>query len=272
MKELMRILNASILNDLPDFCREFWDDDEEFVDWFVSLRDDDKIDVVADCVRRCLELNIKDDYNMMRMMMYCAKGSGNDYEDTDPPPPKEEVQVLTIPTITMTEDPQLKQENEELKKEILVLRRRLNPADVPEKERPVKPEPVPGRPRGRPPKYPNANDHKCLLCQCGYSSHGALFNHFHSKHHIGKVRDILTKSIQFVKDNPDLKLKVNVSVCNKRNDPKLSQEDPTEEDLQNILDYADDKINPISDVLLVQGTERPSSTGRKEYSWKKVFG
>ena len=175
----------------------------------------------------------------------------------------EEVAVVNIPTLPDTE-------TEELKKEILALRRRLNPDDVPDK--PEKPAPVPGRGRGRPPKYPNANNHKCLLCSCGYSSHGALFNHYHSKTHTKKVKDVLTNSAEFIKAHPDYKLKIIISVCNKRNDPKLTTEDPSEDDITNILDYVADGYNPISDCLLVHGTERQfSSTTGKGLSWKKVL-
>jgi len=237
MKELMEILNASTLNDLPPFCRSFWDDDEEFVDWFVSIPDDNKIDVVADCVKRCLDLNIRDTYNCLRMLMYCAKGSGNEYEDATPPStPPPEVQSITIPTI----------------------------------EIPVPEVPKVKRGRGRPPKYATANDHRCLLCECGLSSHGALFNHYKSKQHIKKVMDVLNFAREVVKRDTGKKLKLNVNVVNRRDDPKLSVEDPCEEDIDNLVDYTTDKVNPISDILLVEGMEMTAPSGKKYFSWKKI--
>lgn len=242
MKELMDILNASTLADLPPFCRKFWEDDEEFVDWFVSLPDDEKCEVVFSCVKRCLELNIRDTHNCLRMMMYCAKGSKNEYEDETPPAtPPPEVQTLTIPTIDLPD-----------------------PVPVP-----ANPVPDVKRGRGRPPLYPTANDHRCLLCNCGLASHGSLFNHFNSKTHIQKVLDVLMKSREYIPLHPDTKLRINVFVANRRNDPKLSVEDPCVEDIDNLIDYTADKVNPISDILLVEGKENPNASGR--FSWKKVF-
>ena len=270
MRDIFRILTASKLNDLPAVCRSFWEDDEQYMDWFGLLDDECKCEVVADCFRRCLELNITDNTNVLRMMMYCCKGEGDDYEDADP---VEEVQSVVIPTLPVPVVPVVPvvpdAETEELKKEILMLRRKLNPEDVPEK--PAKPVPVPGRGRGRPPKYPNARDFKCDLCSCGLSSHGALFNHHHSKQHTKKVKDVLNKSIEFIKTHPDLKLKIIVYVCNKRDDPRLTQEDPSEDDIKNILDYVADGHNPISDCLLVQGIERQSASSVKSFSWKNVL-
>lgn len=236
MKELMEILNASTLQDLPPFCRTFWEDDEEFVDWFVSLPDSEKCEVVFSCVSKCLELNIRDTYNCLRMLMYCAKGSGNEYEDATPPPsPPPEVQSITIPTL-----------------------------DVP-----AEPVPKVKRGRGRPAKYPTANDHRCMLCQCGLSSHGALFNHYKSKQHIKTIVEVLTHARQVVKRDTGKKLKLNVNVSNRRDDPKLSVEDPCEVDIDNLLDYTTDKVNPISDILLVEGTELTAPSGKKYFSWRK---
>jgi hypothetical protein len=266
MKELMDILYASTLNDLPSYCRSFWDDDEDFVDWFVSQSDDTKIDVVADCVRRCLELNIRDTRNCFRMFMYCAKGSGNEYEDATPPstPPSTEIQTITIPTLSTEHVKRI----ETLEKENAELKRRYEPAPVPV---PAAVVPEVKRGRGRPPKYPNATHHRCLLCEAGVSSHGALFNHYHSKSHTNKVNDVLTRSLEVIK-NSDKKLKIIVNVCNRRDDPKLSVEDPTEDDVENLRCYVADGINPISDILLVEGKELTyPTTGRKYFTWKKVL-
>lgn len=297
MKDLMKVLYANTLQDLPPFCRGFWEDDEEFQEMFGLSDDDTKVDYVATAVRKCMELNIRDEFNVVRMLMYCAKGSGDDYEDTTtglPPPkddsPKEEELSVVIPTISTpvpppiaipkqvlpppAPDTALLERVKELEKENLVLRRRLNPDEIREKPETIpKGVPVPGRPRGRPPMYPNAKDYRCILCECGLSSSGALFNHYHSKGHADKVKEVLTKSREFIKANPSMKLKIIVSVCNKRNNPNLTTEDPTEDDIQNILDYVEDKVNPISDCLLVEGTERPSAVStNKVFSWKKVFG
>lgn len=277
MKELLRILSASTLADLPPYCRSLWEDEDKFQDWFVTADDDTKVDVVADCIRRCLELSIKDERNALRMMMYCANGSGNEYEDEDVE--EDEEQSVTIPMIG--EDPALRRRVEALERENAELRRRLqDTADAKTQEAnrvdpppppPVRPAPVPGRGRGRPPKYPDAKDHKCLLCDCGFASHGSLFNHYHSKPHTDKINTELRRSREFITANPDVKVAIRVSVRNRRDDPKLSMEDPCEADIDNLLDYVADKINPISDVLLVRGTERVGPSGKVYFSWKKVF-
>lgn len=279
MKELLKILSASTLADLPPFCRTLWEDEDKFQDWFVSADDDTKVDVVADCIRRCLEMSIKDERNALRMLMYCANGSGNEYEDEDED--VEEIQQITIPTIAnpvVREDPALRRRIAELEQENAELKKQLKPTpvlddrvNVPE-PKPVRSPPVAGRGRGRPPKYPDAKDHKCDLCQCGFSSHGALFNHYHSKPHVQKVKEILTQSREFIASHPDTKLMMRVHVRNRREDPKLSVEDPCTADIDNLLDYVADGINPISDLLLVEGTERLGASGKGYFSWKKIIG
>lgn len=282
MKNLLKILSANSLADLPDYCRPLWEDEEKFQDWFVTADDDTKVDVVADCIRRCLELAIRDERNALRMLMYCANGSGNEYEDEEEPPQEDEdAQSITIPTLdnpVVREDPALRRRVDQLERENAELKKQLAtppPVDeriTPPEPKPVRPPAVEGRGRGRPPKYPDAKDHKCLLCQCGFASHGSLFNHFHSKPHIAKVKEVLTQSKEYVAQHSEEKLKLNVSVRNRRDDPKLSVVDPCEADIDNLLDYVADGINPISDVLLVRGTEYKTPSGRTEFSWKKVYG
>jgi hypothetical protein len=229
-----------------------------------------------------LELNIRDEKNTLRMLMYCAKGSGNEYEDDETD--TQEVVVPTIEnpnpaTMVIREDPALRKRIQELETENAELKKRpvAPPVEIdiranPPEPTPPRPAPVEGRGRGRPPKYPTANDHRCLLCDCGFASHGSLFNHYHSKPHIAKVKEVLTKSREYITQHPDEKLKLNVCVRNVRDDPKLSVVDPSVADIDNLLDYVADGINPISDILLVRGMEYKTATGRTEFSWKKVFG
>lgn len=281
MKELLKILSASTLADLPPFCRTFWEDEDEFQDWFVTSDDDTKVDVVADCIRRCLELSIRDEYNALRMLMYCAKGSGNEYEDAEGPVQEpsaqtDEVQSVVIPMIR--EDPalrrriaELERENTELKTQLETPPAPVDPRITPPEPKPSRPPAVAGRGRGRPPKYPDAKTHKCLLCDCGFASHGSLFNHYHSKPHVNKVVDVLNRSRAFRIEHPDATLKLIVATRNRRDDPKLTVEDFGTADVDNLLDYVKDGVNPISDVLLVEGTEKVSPTGKAYFSWKKVF-
>lgn len=276
MSILLKVLNASTLADLPPVCRPYWADDDTFADIFACLDDKTKCDYVASTMRKCLELNIRDDTNILRMFMLVIDCREEEYEDDDTP----EITVPTIDNPAPTPDRDLRRRIAELEAENAELKKSAAPAPVeevdvrtnPVEPAPARPAPVEGRGRGRPPKYPDTKDHQCLLCHCGFASHGSLFNHFHSKPHIAKVKEVLTQSRAYIADHPDEKLKLNVSVRNVRDDPKLSTLDPSVEDIDNLLDYVSDGVNPISDILLVRGVEFKSATGRTDFTWRKVFG
>ena len=264
MNNLLTILSASTLADLPPVCRPYWEDDDEFADLFGCCDDDAKSKMIATALKTCLDMSIRGDNNILRMCMLSILCREDEYEDDD----EEDVQQVTIPVIAQPDDSALRRRIEELERENAQLKQQI-PQD-PVEPKPARPVPVPGRGRGRPSKYPNAQDHRCVFCDCGLSSHGALYNHYHSKAHNQKVKNVLEQCRTAIQQNPDLHTKLIVNVFNRREGPDFSTENPCEADIDNLLDYVLDGVNPIIDVLLVELVERTTPAGRTEYSRKKL--
>lgn len=259
MSILLKVCQAMTLADLPPVCRTFWTDDDDFVDYFACSRDDTKAECVKETILKCLELNITDDHNILRMFMMCIKGEENDYDDEEAP--KEEKQEVSVPMIHDDgELLKLKEENAKLKAELKQVRNVSVPIE------PVEPktdEPKTARGRGRPPKHAST-EFKCVLCDICMSSSGSLHNHYNSKPHKEKVMSVLDEAKQYVK----LPLtKIIVKVRSHIDDPEFTTENPDKDYLDNIKDYVRDGFNPITDILLVEGVQKE---GLKHLSWKKL--
>lgn len=260
MNSLLKVLSAMKLADLPPVCRSFWDDDDEFANNFGCLDDDTKCDYIRDTFKKCLELSIRDDHNILRMCMLVIKGEDEDYEDEDVPT-AETIQHVTIPVVQdTTELDGLRKENNALKQEIASLKQKTIVEARPELE--DKPVSTEARGRGRPPKNPNASANKCVLCKIGFASSGSLWNHHKSKPHQEKVLHVLNTARPLI-TNEDKHYKIIVKVRSHCDDPNLTTEYPTPADIDNIKDYVADKVNPITDILLV---EKPAGSP----SWKNV--
>lgn len=282
MKVLLDILYANSLADLPDFCRPLWEDEDKFQDWFVMADDDTKVDVVADCVRRCLEMNIRDERNALRMLMYCANGSGNEYED--------EEQEVVIPTLDAptpvavqpvsaprndAEVQRLTRKLEQANAEIETLKAELERITHEQTERP---KPAPKNPeekrgRGRPPKNPENSELKCHLCHIGFASFGARYNHYISKQHTEACLCMLEKVRKVVQqdDADDRNLKLRVEARSHLYDPEFTTENPTPREIDGIVEYVKtNKKNPIADLVFVEGKTQKYLSGKTYISWKSV--
>jgi hypothetical protein len=258
MSILLKVCKATTLKELPPVCRTFFTDDDEFVDYFACSGDETKAECVKDLIVKCLELNITDDHNILRMFMMMLKGVENDYDDEEAP--AEEKQEVVVPMIQDdTELLKLKEENTKLKHELTHTKAVLQPLEE-KKEEPPKTT----RGRGRPPKHTNTA-FKCILCDVCLASHGARHNHYQSKPHTNKVLSVLDEAMKFV-DNVPL-TKIIVKVRSHLDDPDFTMENPSQEYLENIKDYVRDKYNPITDILLVEGVQKE---GLKHLSWKKL--
>lgn len=263
MSVLLKILSAMRVADLPPVCRSYWDDDTEFAENFGCLDDDSKCDYIRDTFKRCLEYNIRDDHNILRMCMLVIKGEEEDYEDEDTPHEQHVDIPVYSPPPPHEDTTKLKQELAEAKEQI----RKLQQAQVvvePEPERTSQPKPDTEvkRGRGRPPKHPNLETNKCVLCNIGFASSGSLYNHYHSKPHNDAVLAVLQQARPIV-ETEDKHYKIIVKVRSHCDDPGFTMERPCVADIDNIKDYVADKHNPITDVLLV---EKPAGA----FSWKKV--
>ena len=281
MKVLLDILYANSLADLPDFCRPLWEDDDKFQDWFVMADDDTKVDVVADCVRRCLEMNIRDERNALRMLMYCANGSGNEYED--------EEQEVVIPTLDAPVPVPVSAPAPRNDAEVQRLTRKLDQANAEIEtlkaelerithEQTDRPKPVPKNPdekrgRGRPPKNPENSPMKCHLCHIGFASFGARYNHYNSKQHTEACVSFLQKVRKVVDQDgiDDRNLKLRVEARSHLYDPELTTENPTIHDVDGIIQYVkSNSKNPIADLIFVEGVERKYLSGKTYLSWRPV--
>lgn len=257
MSILLKVCKAMSLAELPPVCRKFWVDDDDFIEYFACSRDETKADCVKDTILKCLELNITDDHNILRMFMMLIKSEEDDYDDEEPP--KEEMQEVVVPVIhDDTELLKLKDENAKLKSELTLAKTIIDPVEPKTEE-----QPKVGRGRGRPPKHTNT-DYKCILCEVCLSSSGSLHNHYESKPHIQKVLNVIETAKLYT--NRPL-TKIIVKVRSHIDDPEFTCEYPDKAYLDNIRDYVKDGYNPITDILLVEGTQKPEL---KHISWKKL--
>ena len=276
MKILMDILNANTLADLPPVCRGFWEDDEEFATLFATLPDYDKAETVKVCLLECLDNNIRDSHNTLRMLMYCIKGEQADYEDEDAP------QEAVIPTV----DAPVQQTGKELDR----LQRKLDQATAEidrlkadlkamasaqiERPKPAPKNPEEKRGRGRPPKDAEGNAVRCELCNIGFSTFGSRYNHYGSKQHKEVCLSYLEKVKTFVSQDgiEDRNIKLRVEARSHLFDPELTTENPTAGDIDGILNYVRTETkNPIADLVCVEATHGTYSSGRHYLSWKECI-
>lgn len=284
MKVLLDILNASTLADLPPVCRSFWEDDTEFAEVFACCDDATKCEFVADAVRRCLDLNIRDDHNCLRMFMLVILSREDEYEDevsdtqevvvpmlhaSAPAPAPAPVAHVDLDLQRLTR--KLEQANAEVERLKTELERVTH-------EQTDRPKPAPKNPdekrgRGRPPKNPENSDLKCHLCNIGFSSFGARYNHYASKQHTEACVCFLDKVRKVVEqdgvDNRNLKLRVEAR--SHLYDPEFTTENPTPADITAIEKYVkSNSKNPIADLLFVEGKERKYLSGKTYLSWSSV--
>jgi hypothetical protein len=260
MSILVRICTAMSVADLPPVCRTFWEDDEEFQEAFGLNDDDTKADYVMTTIRKCLELSIKDDTNIARMMMYVIKNEEGDYEDIEP----EEVAEVTVPTVSVPAPVA----------PAPVAAPVRTPVEPPAKKPRTRPDPnAPKKPRGRPPKYPNATGFKCEMCDIGCASSGSLYNHYHSKPHKDHLLTFLRNATHIVQEKPDVHYKVIVETRNKKAGAEmgLTQEYPDAGTFADLMDYVRDNDNSITYLGLASAMERVYPSGRPYISWNKVL-
>ena len=255
MSILVHICKAMSVADLPLACRAFWHDDEEFQEAFGLNDDDTKADFVTATIRKCLELSITDDTNIARMMMYVIKNEEGDYEDVEP----EEVAEVNVPMVNAP---------------VPVPVHVNAPVPVPPAKKPrSRPDPnAPKKPRGRPPKYPNAQGFKCEMCDVGFASSGSLYNHYHSQPHKDRLLTFLRNATHIVESKPNKHYKVIVETRNKRAGAEmgLTQENPDAGTFADLTDYVRDNDNSITYLSLAEATHRTYDSGRPYVSWNKV--
>ena len=252
MSILLDFIKASSFKQIPKVARDCFENEEEFVDIWVCKNDAEKTDLIGMCLFEALCMGITTDRELVRYLGLYIVGLQDNYSMKDEEEEEEEVQEVVIPVV----QPQ----NEELQNRIRELE-----AEVERLKNKPEPKPkVEGRGRGRPPKNSTAGAYQCQLCQICMSSHGALHNHYESKSHTQKVISVLNKSKEYVEKG--LYTKIIVKVRSHIDDPKFTKENPDKEYLDNIRDFVDDKINPITDILLVEG----KTTETNWVSWKKL--
>lgn len=262
MAALLSFLRASSLADLPPVARQYFTDDEQFIDIFGGLDDDEKARGIAMALQYCLEANLTTDREILRMTALTVQGSYDEYEEKRDEDTSEAEQEVVVPTIAMP-----------------VVAAAPAPAPVaapvpvaaPKKPR-AKPDPnAPKKPRGRPPKYPDAKAFPCEMCKIGFASHGSLYNHFHSKPHKEKVLDYLREAPTLM--IPDKVYKIIVETRNKKEgkDLGLTQEYPDEDTFLDLIDHAHDSENAIAYVELCVRRDCVYPSGRPYYSWGKML-
>jgi hypothetical protein len=275
MSILLKVLNASKVADLPPVCQPFWEDDEFFADLFGCLDDATKCEYVATTMKKCLELNIRDDHNILRMFMLVIDSREEEYEDEET-----DTQEVVVPTVAMPTPPPAPRNDREVERltrklaeaqaEIETLKAQLTPAE-PENPKPAKPATQEKRGRGRPPKNPNC-DMKCQLCGIGFSSFGARYNHYGSKQHTDACVSLLEKVRNVVATETGTRhLKLRTVARSHLYDPELTTEDPSIIDIDAVLTYVKSKPkNPLADLMFLEGKEFKTMSGKPYISWKNV--
>lgn len=258
MAALLSFLRASTLADLPPVARQYFTDDEHFIEVFAGLDDDEKSKCIATALERCLEANLTTDREVLRMTALVVQGLEHEYEekrDEDKAEPEQEVVVPTINFAAPAPAPA--------------------PAPVatpPVKKPRAKPDPnAPKKPRGRPPKYPDAKAFPCEMCEIGFASHGSLYNHFHSKPHKDKVLEFLHEAPNMM--SADKVYKVVVETRNKKEgkDLGLTQEHPDEGTFLDLIDHVRESENAVAYISLAVGKQHVYPSGKAYYSWNKVL-
>ena len=267
MNNLLKVFQAISVADLPPVCRSFWEDDEDFGDNFGFHNDDTKCDYLASAMKKALELNIRNDNDFLRLFMMCIKCEEDDYEDkSESEEPEEQhvvIPVLQVEQPKNEEIEKLKQDLANAQQELAKLRAQTIQTTTADRTEDEDKEDKPKRGRGRPPKNPNNDFHKCLLCKVGCASAGSLYNHYLSKPHSNHILDILEKAKVLIQANPETHYRIKVKVRSHLDDPNLTTEFPTIEDLDNIKSYVEDKYNPIVDIVFSEKTK---------LSWKLLLG
>lgn len=259
MAALLAFLRASTLADLPPVARQYFDDDDCFIDTFGGLDDDEKAKCIATSLERCLEANLTTDREILRMTALVVQGLEHEYEEKRDEDTAEAEQEVVVPTIVMP-----------VAAAPVVVAAPV--ATLPPKKPRAKPDPnAPKKPRGRPPKYPTATAFKCEMCDLGFASHGSLYNHYHSKPHKDKVLDFLREAPNSMQ--PDKVYKVNVETRNKKEgkDLGLTQEYPDEGTFLDLIDHVRDSENAIAYISLAVGKQYTYPSGKTYYSWNKVL-
>jgi len=250
MSILLDFLRASTLADLPPVARQYFDDDEHFIDSFGGLDDVSKTEMIAGGLTACLKYNIKTDHEVARMMALSMLSQEDDYDE---------------------------KKGEDKEQEVVVPMYEPEPEPEPEKPKhQPKPQPDPNMPkrgRGRPPKNPDASRFRCKMCGVGCASSGSLHNHYHSKPHMNLVLSLIQRACTVVNENEDKHYKVIVDVRDKKENRELglSQENPDDGTFVDLEMHATDPTNPIIFFELCERVERKyESTGRPYFSWRKV--
>lgn len=257
MNILLKFMYASSLKQLPKSVQDCFENEEEFNEIWVCKNDAEKTELLGMYMYGAVCLSIKTDRDLMKYIGLSIVGLEDNFDSTEDDE-EEETQEVVIPTITT----QPTQDTTELQNRI----RELEEENKKLKARPEteKKEKVEGRGKGRPPKNANNGAYKCELCNLCLASHGSLHNHYESKPHTAKVINVLKQSKEHVEKG--LHTKIIVKVRSHLDDPKFTKENPDKEYLDNIRDFVEDKINPITDILLVKGDQTETSW----VSWKKL--
>jgi len=257
MAALLAFLRASTLADLPPVARQYFTDDEQFIEVFAGLDDDEKSKGIATALQYCLEANLTTDREILRMTALTVQGSYDEYEEKRDEDTAEAELEVVVPTIAMP---------------VPVVAAPAPVVTPPAKKPRAKPDPnAPKKPRGRPPKYPDAKAFPCEMCEIGFASHGSLYNHFHSKPHKEKVLDFLREAPNMM--SADKVYKVVVETRNKKEgkDLGLTQEHPDEGTFLDLIDHVRDSENAVAYISLAVGNQHTYPSGRSYYSWNKVL-
>lgn len=255
MSVLLKFLTASKVADLPPVAQQYFQDDEDFIEVWGQLDDDEKCRILAGGLETCLQYKLKTDNEVLRMMALVIVGR---YDDYDEEAEKEPEQVVEVPAPAPAPVPVPAPA----------------PAPAPKKLR-VKPDPdAPKRPRGRPPTDPNGEFYRCKMCEINCASSGSLFNHYHSKLHFNKVLTYLETAPNML--DPNKKYKVVVKTRNNAEGKKkvLTHLNPDEDTFIDLKDSVGGD-NPIAFVELYEQYSYKSPhyeiTGKEFICWKKVL-
>jgi hypothetical protein len=261
MSVLLKFLTASKVADLPPVAQQYFTDDEEFIDDWAGLDDVSKYNDIATYLATCVEMRVKTDTEIARLMALCIQGRKNEYDEEKEEDKPEEEQVVEVPVLAVVPAPA------------------PAPAPAPKKPR-VKSNPdEPKRPRGRPTTNTDGCN-RCKFCGINLASSGSLFNHYDSKAHQARVLRFLEKAPSQLCPEKKYKVVVILRKHDKKNELGLTQENPDEGTFLDLKDYVGG-ANPIKEINLQCETEvwvensRPDLwkdlPPRLEKRWKPVF-